>query len=470
LGGRRQERVVERWCDMKLLIADDNEQNLYMLQALLEGNGYEVVTARHGAEALEAARDDPPDLIISDILMPVMDGFALCREWKKDERLSGIPFIFYTATYTDPKDEEFALKLGAERFIVKPQEPDVFAGMVREVLENGKAGQLVSSPGPAQEETAYFKEYNAVLIRKLEDKLVQLEQANQALQAEVAERQRAQETLREYTERLEEMVEERTRELREAQEDLVRKERMAALGQIAGAMGHELRNPLGAIKNAAYFLKMVGQGGWGGEELDPEVRQTLEILEREVNRSERIVSDLLHFARSGRPARRRVDLNEVVWAALALVVVPPSVEVVDRLAESLPNVSVDPDQLVLVFGNIIRNAIQAMPEGGRLTVVSEQCSARGGPEAEERLPAGGLINHGCVQIAVSDTGVGIEKENLERVFEPLFTTKAKGFGLGLALARRLVEGHGGTIVVVSAVGDGSTFTVRLPLADVKREE
>jgi len=448
---------------MKLLVADDNEQNRYMLQVLLEGQGYEVITVGHGAEALEVARDDPPDMIISDILMPVMDGFALCREWKRDERLSGIPFVFYTATYTDPKDEEFALKLGAERFIAKPQEPDVFAGMVREVLENGKAGRLVSSPEPVHEEKGYFREYNEVLIRKLEDKLVQLEKANQALEGEVGKRQRAEEALREYSERLEEMVEERTKELQEAQEDLVRKERMATLGRIAGAMGHELRNPLGAIKNAAYFLRMVGQTGLGGEEPDPEVRQTLEILEREVNRSERIVSDLVHFARSEPPARRRVNLNEVVRAALALVVVPQRVEVVDRLAESLPNIPADPDQLVLVFGNMIRNAVQAMPGGGRLTVVSEQCSAAGRTEDQHRPITDDLITHDYVQITVSDTGVGIEKEALKRVFEPLSTTRAKGFGLGLALARRLVEGHHGTIDVESELGEGSTFVVRLPL-------
>ena len=141
----------------KLLIVDDNEQNLYMLQVLLEGHGYEVVSAGDGAEALEKARRDPPDVIITDILMPVMDGFTLCREWKRDDRLKEIPFVFYTATYTDPRDEEFALCLGAERFIVKPVEPDVLVGLLQEVIEEHEVGRLVAPREPVEEEAVYFK-------------------------------------------------------------------------------------------------------------------------------------------------------------------------------------------------------------------------------------------------------------------------------------------------------------------------
>src|SRR4051794_433013 len=109
---------------MTILLVDDNELNLYQIQVLLRAHGFEIVSALDGAEALAKGRKTPPDLIVSDILMPVMDGFSLCREWKQDPQLCKIPFIFYTATYTDERDREFALSLGAARFIVKPEEPE----------------------------------------------------------------------------------------------------------------------------------------------------------------------------------------------------------------------------------------------------------------------------------------------------------------------------------------------------------
>ena len=166
----------------KMLIVDDNRQSLYMLQVLLTGSGFEVEMAANGAEALEMARRAPPEMIISDILMPVMDGFALCRAWKADESLKDIPFVFYTATYTDPRDEELAMSLGAARFIVKPLEPDIFLALLREVIETPRAGKLVVRLAPIEDEVVFYKEYNRTLVRKLEDKVLELKQANRQTQ------------------------------------------------------------------------------------------------------------------------------------------------------------------------------------------------------------------------------------------------------------------------------------------------
>src|SRR5215216_104103 len=117
----------------RVLVVEDNPQNLYYLQSLLQGHGFHVVTAQHGAEALVLARQNPPELVISDLLMPVMDGYTLLRHWKADPRLSHAPFIVYTATYTEADDERLAFSLGADAFILKPSEPEEFIRRIREV-------------------------------------------------------------------------------------------------------------------------------------------------------------------------------------------------------------------------------------------------------------------------------------------------------------------------------------------------
>jgi PAS domain S-box-containing protein len=171
-----------------ILIVDDNPQNLYLLESILKGSRYEVISAKNGAEALDAARKNPPDLIIADILMPVMDGFELCRRWKADERLKYIPFVFYTATYTDQKDERFALDLGADRFIIKPQKPEVLGRLVGEVIEEYRQASSDRLKKPLGEEMEILRQYNEVLFRKLEKKVMQLE-------AEITERKQAEEDL-----------------------------------------------------------------------------------------------------------------------------------------------------------------------------------------------------------------------------------------------------------------------------------
>lgn len=158
----------------RILIADDNSDDRYMLEALLNRYSYDVLSAGNGAEALELARKEPPDAIISDIIMPVMDGFALCREWKNDEKLKTIPFIFYTATYTTYKDEVFAISLGADRFIIKPQEPEALVLILREVMGKKFPSRLAVSGFPLGEEMEFFRKYNEVLFEKLEKKAIQL--------------------------------------------------------------------------------------------------------------------------------------------------------------------------------------------------------------------------------------------------------------------------------------------------------
>ncbi len=159
----------------RILIADDNAQNLYLMETVLKNHGYEVVSARNGIEAIELALKNPPDMIVTDILMPVMDGFELCRRWRVHELLNQIPFIFYTATYTDLKDEQFALSLGADRFLIKPQQPEVILKIVQEVLSKPRKARQASRKKSPENETKVLEQYNEVLFRKLEKKVKQLE-------------------------------------------------------------------------------------------------------------------------------------------------------------------------------------------------------------------------------------------------------------------------------------------------------
>jgi PAS domain S-box-containing protein len=191
---------------IQVLIVDDREESRYLLHTLLNSSGYEVESAYNGAEALDKARHNPPQIIISDLLMPVMDGYTLLRQWRTDARLKAIPFVVYTATYTDPKDEQLALNLGANAFILKPAEPEDFVARLKEVLANsavrGAAASPLPVPGtstripvaaPQEEEKRFLRQYSEVLIHKLEDKMEELDKANRKLKRDLAERKQMEE-------------------------------------------------------------------------------------------------------------------------------------------------------------------------------------------------------------------------------------------------------------------------------------
>lgn len=185
----------------RVLIVDDKEENLYYLEALLGGNDYKVESAHHGAEALVLARKNPPDIVVSDLLMPVMDGYTMLRFWKADARLKKIPFIVYTATYTEAEDERLAISLGADAFILKPAEPEDFIARLREILANTAAAIPTPPRHQTGDERELLKVYSETLIRKLEEKTLQLEEANGALERDIAARKRIEENLRESEQR-----------------------------------------------------------------------------------------------------------------------------------------------------------------------------------------------------------------------------------------------------------------------------
>jgi PAS domain S-box-containing protein len=244
--------------------------------------------------------------------------------------------------------------------------------------------------------------------------------------------------LAEYSQKLEKLVEERTEQLQQTQAKLVKSERLAAIGELAGMVGHDLRNPLTGIKNAAYYLKKNGVACSEGQ-----AKEMLEIIDRCINHSNKIINDLLDYSRE-----IHLDLTEYAPRslfddALRMIQVPDRIQIVNHVLGET-QIRVDTDKMMRVFINLITNAIDAMPEKGTLKITSRQTG-------------------GKVEIAFADTGMGIPEETLSRIFSPLFTTKAQGMGFGLAICKRIVEAHGGTIGVETAVNKGTTFTITLPV-------
>jgi PAS domain S-box-containing protein len=163
-----------------VLIVEDHEENRNLLKLLLEVNGYRVTAAGNGLEALADARRDPPAVVVSDVLMPQMDGFALCRAWMQDSTLRPIPFVFYSATYVHPDDEQFALALGAVRYLIKPLEAGVFLAELRAVLGQW-SGRVAPTPAAPLDDAAIHALHESALERKLEDKMAQLAEADRRL-------------------------------------------------------------------------------------------------------------------------------------------------------------------------------------------------------------------------------------------------------------------------------------------------
>ena len=259
-------------------------------------------------------------------------------------------------------------------------------------------------------------------------------------------RQRGGQEIHKLTAELERKVAKRTSQLVAAQEELMRKEKLAILGQLSGSVGHELRNPLGVMSNAVYFLKMVHADS------DEKTKEYLEIIKHEIDNSQRIITDLLDFARTKTPQTRAISVEELLSRSIGNCIIPATVDLQIDVPDSLPLLKIDPLQLEQVFQNLITNAVQAMPKGGTLRIVAT-------PETNS---LNSNFSGEFIGISLTDTGEGILPENKHKLFQPLFTTKAKGIGLGLVVCRNLIEANGGRIEVESLPGEGTTFTVIMP--------
>lgn len=392
-----------------ILVVEDAELTLELLVSILRRRGYAVYTARSGPEALEAAGVHRPELILLDIRIPQMDGYAVCERLKADEHLRDIPVIFLSAL-DETLDKVRAFRVGGVDYITKPFHVEE----VRVRVENHLA------------------------LRRTRDEL------EQRVQARTRELERANQNLQEANEQLKVFI----REYEQAQEYLIHSEKMAALGRLTASIAHEINNPIQAVKGYLTLTK---------EELardgNPQkLHRYLGVVSDEVDRVSDIVQRMRGFYRPARAGLRAVDVRKVFASVVELSrkqLQSSNIVVQHSEDDKLPTILANPDHLKQVFLNLLINAIDAMPDGGRLSTNI-------------------TLEQGYIRISVKDTGFGMSPEIISRLFEPFFTTKDHGSGLGLSVSHRIIEAYNGQIAVTSQPGAGTTFTITLPM--VQEEE
>lgn len=268
---------------------------------------------------------------------------------------------------------------------------------------------------------------------------------SESLKEKTGELINAKQELEKFTRFLEKRVDARTRELKAAQDELIKKERLAAIGQMASVVGHEIRNPLAVINNSIYFIK--AKLATAGEP-DAKVAKHIKIIESEIQQANGIINEILTYSRTRELKPERVRLNHWLEELLSVYPFPPHIQLDKALDPADPPIDIDPTEMQQAVRNLIGNGIEVMPppKGGRVII-------------RTRMP-----EPGWVQIDIGDTGSGIPPDVLDKIFAPFFTTKARGTGLGLAVVRKAVDRHRGKVDVESAVGVGTTFKLYLPVA------
>jgi signal transduction histidine kinase len=436
---------------IKILIAEDSITQAMQLQNILEVNGYDAAIAANGREALQSIGASRPSIVISDIVMPEMDGFELCSNIKTDEKLRSIPVILLTSL-SDPQDVIRAVQCGADQFVNKPyDEKHLFATMehllhdenLHDREENQKGihisyrdEQYLITSNRRQILNLLLSTYETAMVKNLD--LI-----------------KTQDELKSLNDDLEEMVNNRTialqaknEELNAVLQQLWQAAKLATMGELASSIAHELNNPLATVSLRIESLT-------AQTSQDDSRRRELEIIGQEVERMGNLVTNLLQFSRRSQQQISTVDVREEIEKTFELMeyhLRKNNVKVIREFVPDVPFIHADRQQLRQLFLNLFTNAGDAMPQGGSLTV---RVMAR--PEVKQ------------VYIEIADTGVGIPPEILPKVMEAFFTTKpeGKGTGLGLAICRRVVQEHQGTFDIVSEgiSGKGTKVYIALPFSN-----
>lgn len=381
----------------KILIIDDEGGVRITLKKIMERKGYEVDTAADYEEAIGLLGKSSYDTVVTDIFLPGLSGIDLLKAIRKSD--PDLPVIVITG---DPNVDTASesVRQAAYDYIAKPVTKENLPPIIARSVEK----------------------------KQLIDEKKRLEKENLEYQKDLEKR------VRQRTKRIEALNE----RLKESQSKLMLSERLATLGTFVSFVSHDLRNPLSVIRNSIYYLNSrIGSD-------DQKVEKHFRIINEELEIANKIIDDLLSFSK-GRPLDLQpTDINALITKVLDLIIIPDNVDTVFDINEDIPDINVDGDQIMQVLINMINNAVQAMPQGGRLTLQIKR-------DAD------------FIVIDISDTGMGMSPDDLDRIFDPFYSSKQKGTGLGLVICEFLVERHAGTIMVKSEEGKGSTFSIKLPM-------
>jgi PAS domain S-box-containing protein len=538
---------------MKVLIVEDDEDSRILLEFALREKQYEVFSAKNGKIALELSRKHLPDLIISDILMPEMDGYSLCKAIMVDKTLCHIPFVFYSATYTEEEDKQLALNLGATKFLVKPMEIECLLAEIETVINNYCIEQTNLNHDLEQKELLLTNNYANIVAKKLNKKVRELETERERLSKSESKYRRLVEALRDnyffYThdstsyfiyispsiqnvlgylpeefqqhfqtfltdneinaavitqidngmkgirqepfeieiyhkngkkKRLhitEQPIMDKTgaiisvegiaqditqriiaeKELASAHERLEQAHKMEAIGTLAGGIAHDFNNILMPIIGYIDMIKSEfpeNSKGW----------RWSSTVQTAAKRAKELVQQILTFSRCQKQEKKKVNIKSLVKEVVKFLQasIPKSIEIRVYIQPINKLIYANSIQMHQVLMNLCTNAYQAMRnKGGVLSVSLSEIDI-----CADNLSEFPDFKEGTyIRIEVSDTGIGIKKEHMKRIFEPYFTTKPKneGTGIGLSVVHGIVMNHGGYISVFSKINKGTTFLLYLPV-------
>lgn len=426
---------------MNVLIVEDSPSARKLLRLTLKHYGCTVIEACDGVEGLELAARNLPDVIISDALMPRMDGFQLLRGLKSNSRLKSIPFIFYSSTYTGEKEADLALSLGAEAFIAKPTEPAKLWEMTCTIMSEWEARKKTPAHPPIDEsDEQYLLEYSRVVAAKLEEKVGELEDA-------LTLRKQAEEQLRALNAELEQQVAVEVEKNREKDRIMAHQARLAAMGEMLRNIAHQWRQPLNNISLIVQNLQIEFNDGALTQPLCHEhVQDCLKFL---TYMSRTIDSFSAFYQPDGE--RQIFDLYDTVTDAMSLVweELESHGITVNLVKERDSSVNGFKKEFSQAFLNIIQNAREAIllrqPPDPSIEIV---CSQRG----ESAV------------VTVRDNGGGIPTELMDKIFDPYFTTKfmSQGTGVGLYMSKMIIERHMGGTISIANNAAGAEVTLELP--------